>query len=69
VQLTDAIQKGLDNGESVQGIVLKGKRIDVGGWDYLWHLWEYYREMSDEELQRIINERIKLMNKLRDSEV
>ena len=35
IQLTDAIKLSLENGNIIIGHVLDGRRIDVGGWDYL----------------------------------
>lgn len=66
IQLTDAIHAGLKNREKVYGLVSGKNRIDVGGWDYLWHVREYFKNISDEELNKIIEDRTALMKKLKE---
>lgn len=65
IQLTDAIFNGLKKGESVYGVVLENGRIDVGGWDYLWEVRDYFKNMTDKEMEKIIENRIEMMEKLR----
>lgn len=62
IQLTDAIQKAIESGETVFCHVLKGKRIDAGSWDYLEKERTYYSSLSDKEMEEIIKERKKFLN-------
>jgi dTDP-glucose pyrophosphorylase len=57
IQLTDAIKLAIDNGNIVLGHVLKGKRIDIGTWEYLKEERDFYSKMSDDELDKIIESR------------
>ncbi len=57
IQLTDAIRLSLENGNIVLGHVLHGKRIDVGTWNYLKDEKDFYMQMTDEQLEHIINVR------------
>ncbi len=65
MQLTDAIKDGLKRGETVYGIIMDGERIDVGNWDHLWKLRDYFRNMSDEQLEKIIKERNRIVELLK----
>lgn len=65
LQITDAIGLGINNGEKVLAYQLKGKFIDIGGWNYLRDQRKYFCEMSEEQLEEIIKERIDLMSRLK----
>jgi len=69
IQLTDAIIKGLESGEKVYAKVLDGHRIDVGNWDYLWKVKDFFSKISDEELGKIIKERKTKMQLLKYGEI
>lgn len=64
LQIADALQKAIDKGEQVIAHHLNGEFIDVSNWDFLWELRKYYRNLSDDELAEIIEERNSLMHKL-----
>lgn len=66
IQLTDAIRLSLNSKDIVMGHVLNGKRIDVGNWEYLKDEREYYRNMSDIDLENVIKSREEMI--LRDKE-
>ncbi|MFZ3077332.1 MAG: nucleotidyltransferase family protein [Candidatus Aenigmatarchaeota archaeon] len=66
VQLTDAAKASL-KGSASYGFVMKGKRIDVGTWDFLKEERDEYANMSDEELERIISGRKALMEKMKSN--
>ncbi|MHA2364031.1 MAG: nucleotidyltransferase family protein [Candidatus Hodarchaeales archaeon] len=67
IQITDAIGLGIKAGEKVLVYPLQGRFIDIGGWEYLREQRKYFCEMSEEKLEEIIEERKKLMQRLRDS--
>lgn len=67
IQITDAIGLGMKSGEKVLAYPLQGKFIDIGGWNYLREQRNYFRNLSDEQLEAIIKERTILMQKLRNS--
>lgn len=66
LQITDAIGLGIKKGEKVLAYQLKGNFIDIGGWEYLRDQRKYFCELTDEDLEKIIKERIELMNKLKN---
>jgi dTDP-glucose pyrophosphorylase len=61
IQLTDAIKLSLEKGNIIMSHILKGKRIDVGGWDYLKEERNFYVDMSDDKLNDIIKSRYNKM--------
>ena len=54
IQLTDAIKLSIDNYDIVLGHILKGKRIDIGTWEYLRDEQKFYKDLTNEELDAII---------------
>lgn len=64
LQIADALQKAIDDGEQVIAHHLKGQFTDVSTWDFLWDLRKYFRNLTDEELSEIIEERKSKVNKL-----
>ena len=66
IQLTDAIQAGIKNNENAYATILKGKRIDVGNWNYLKEVRDYFKNMSDNELEEKIKERNQKMELLKN---
>lgn len=66
VQLTDAVKESLKDFASY-GIVMKGKRIDVGTWDFLKEERNEYANMSSEELERIISRRKAFMERMKNN--
>lgn len=63
IQLTDAIKLSLEKGNTIMSHILKGKRIDVGGWDYLQEERAFYVDMSNDKLNEIINSRYEKMTR------
>lgn len=63
LQLTDALKKSLSDFKSL-AYLMKGTRVDVGTWEYLRDERERYRNMSDEELYKIISSRKSLVKKI-----
>lgn len=57
IQLTDAIVLSLKNDNIILGHILDGKRIDVGGWDYLREEKDFYINITDDKLEKIIRSR------------
>ncbi len=55
IQLTDAIKLSLEKGNMVLGHILDGKRIDVGTWNYLKDEKDFYANMTNGQLNDIIN--------------
>lgn len=68
IQVTDAIGLGIQSGEKVLAYPLQGSFIDIGGWDFLRHQHHYFASMSEEELDRIIADRNRIMERLKDKE-
>lgn len=64
LQIADALSKAIENGEQIIAHKLDGQFIDVSEWDFLWEIRKYYRNLTDEELSRIIDERNALKGKL-----
>ena len=64
LQIADALSKAIENGEQVIAHKLTGQFIDVSEWDVLWEIRKYYRNLTDEELSKIIDERNQLKRKL-----
>ncbi len=64
LQVADALSRAITNGEQVIAHKLNGQFIDVSEWDVLWEIRKYYRNMTDDELSRIIDERNELKKKL-----
>ena len=64
LQVADALSKAIDQGEQIIAHKLEGQFIDVSEWDFLWEIRKYYRNLTDEELSRIIDERNALKSKL-----
>jgi len=67
IQITDAIREAIKSGETVLAHVMadNDKRIDIGSWDYLQDLKDYWSSVTDEELKKIIAERKRLMESLK----
>jgi dTDP-glucose pyrophosphorylase len=63
LQLTDAIKLSLENGKTVFGHVLNGKRIDVGTWEYLKEERDWYINMSNSKLENIVKSRYDKMDR------
>lgn len=57
IQLTDAIGKSLEDGDRIFGHMLNGRRIDVGGWNYLIEEKNFYADMTNDKLDEIIRSR------------
>ncbi|MBU3957760.1 MAG: NTP transferase domain-containing protein [Nanoarchaeota archaeon] len=66
LQLTDAVKESLKDSASY-GFVMKGKRIDVGTWDYMEAEREEYINTSLEELREIISGKKALMEKMKSN--
>ena len=66
LQLTDALKKSLSDSKSL-AYLMKGTRVDVGTWEYLKDEREHYRNMSDDELYKIISSRKSLIKKIASS--
>ena len=64
IQLTDAINLSLKEGETVLGHVLKGKRIDIGTWDYLQEEWDLCRNMNKEDVEALAAKRKSIMKQM-----
>ena len=64
LQIADALSKAIANGEQIIAHRLNGQFIDVSEWDVLWEIRKYYRNLTDEELSKIIDERNMLKRKL-----
>ncbi len=64
LQIADALLKAIENGEQIIAHKLEGQFIDVSEWDVLWEIRKYYRNLTDEELSKIIDERNMLKKKL-----
>lgn len=57
-QLTDAIKIALDAKDVILGIMLiKGKRVDIGSWNYLKDEKKFYHNMTDLTLDELIKSR------------
>ena len=57
IQLTDAIEMGLKNGEKVRGIKFTGKWLDVGTpKTYLYAQWEFFRNKTEDEIKSLASE-------------
>lgn len=65
IQLTDAIKLSLENGNTILGHILDGKRIDVGGWNYLREERDFYINMADDKLEEIIKSRHEKMIRIK----
>lgn len=65
IQLTDAIRLSLENGNTILGHVLDGKRIDVGGWNYLREERDFYINMADNKLEEIVKSRHEKMLRMK----
>ena len=66
IQITDAIDLALNNGEKVCGVVLKGKYLDIGKWNTILQTEKELLKFIDMELH--IGEREKMMEKIRKHE-
>lgn len=64
LQIADALAKAIANGEQIIAHKLDGQFIDVSEWDVLWEIRKYYRNLTDEEISQMIDERNALKNKL-----
>jgi UTP-glucose-1-phosphate uridylyltransferase len=64
LQIADALNKAIDNGEQIIAHKLDGQFIDVSEWDFLWEIRKYYRNLTDDELAKMIDERNALKRKL-----
>lgn len=67
IQITDAIKEAIKSGETVLAQIMgdNDKRIDIGSWDYLRDEKEYWTSISNEELEKLIRERKRIMELLR----
>lgn len=65
LQITDAIGLAIANKEKILAYPLNGNFIDIGGWEYLKDLKNYFANLSDEMIEKIIVERNILMEKLK----
>ncbi|MHA2364030.1 MAG: nucleotidyltransferase family protein [Candidatus Hodarchaeales archaeon] len=63
-QIADALVKAIKEGEQVIAHRLTGQFIDVSSWDFLWSLRKYFRNLTDDQLSEIIEERNSLMKKI-----
>lgn len=66
IQLTDSMKLALRHDRKTIGYILKGKRIDVGTWDYLKEEQNTFQNISEEDLNEIINKRKNLMEKFKN---
>jgi dTDP-glucose pyrophosphorylase len=66
IQITDAISLALKNGENVQGLVLKGKYLDIGKWRTVLHTEKELLSYLD--MPTHISDREKLMEKMKKHE-
>lgn len=65
IQLTDAIENGLKNGERVIGIKFDGNWLDVGApKTYLLAQWEFFRNKTKEDIHRLADEWDKTAEKM-----
>ncbi len=62
VQITDSIQLALENGENVQGVILKGEYIDIGKWNTVLKIEK--RMIKDSDIESHIKERENLVEKI-----
>jgi dTDP-glucose pyrophosphorylase len=66
IQVTDAIDLALKNGEKVYGVVLKGKYLDIGKWNTILHTEKELLKFLDMKLH--VGERERMMEKIRKHE-
>lgn len=62
IQITDAMQRALENGEKIYGMVLKGKYIDIGKWKTVLKVESEMIKNSD--IENSIREREELTDKV-----
>ncbi len=67
IHLTDAIRLCLRDGNTVLGHKLKGRRIDIGTWDYLFDEWKTYKNMEEKEIEEIISARKDIMEQIKEN--
>lgn len=67
IQLTDALKLSVNDNAKALGYVMDGRRIDVGTWDYLRLERNYYKGMSDDDLEKIISGRKGIMERMRNN--
>lgn len=65
IQITDSMKLALENDRKTVGYILKGNRIDIGTWNYLKDEKKFYDGLSEKGLEEMINDRKKLMEKLK----
>lgn len=63
-QVSDALVKAIQEGEQVVAHELTGEVIDVSSWSFLWKLRAYFRNMTDDQLTKIIKERNTLIESM-----
>lgn len=66
IQLTDAMIMAMENGENINGFVLKGKYIDIGKWKTVMESEAFLREKLD--VDKHYEERERLMEKVKAEE-
>ena len=64
LQLTDALSQSLNDSKKVLAYEMKGKRVDVGSWEYLVDERQHYRDMSDCDLNQICKSRTNILQKI-----
>ncbi|MCD6591273.1 MAG: NTP transferase domain-containing protein [Candidatus Aenigmarchaeota archaeon] len=66
IQLTDAMQLALENGEKINGHILKGKYLDIGKWHTVKETEEFLRKVKD--IEEHYKEREQMMEIIRKHE-
>jgi dTDP-glucose pyrophosphorylase len=66
IQITDAISLAIKNGETVYGVVLKGKYLDIGKWKTILHTERELLNYLDLDVH--IRERTRMMKKMKNHE-
>lgn len=64
LQLTDALGQSLYDSKKALAYEMKGKRVDVGSWEYLMDERQHYRDMSDCDLDQICKSRTNILQKI-----
>lgn len=66
IQLTDAMQLAIENGERINGFVLKGKYLDIGKWQTVKETEEFLRKVAD--VNKYYEERERMMEIVKNFE-
>ncbi len=66
IQITDALDLAIQNGEKIFGVVLKGKYLDIGKWNTILNTEKELMKFLDMELH--VKEREKMMKRIKSHE-